>query len=81
MIWRGYEQRIMYDAPNVSTPTRYGVLIAIMREYGWSWQDLLNAPADLVEEVAARLAAENHWTQEKQRRDEAMNETRAALGY
>ena len=69
----------MYDSANVATPTRYGVLLAIMREYGWSWQELCEAPADLVEEVAMRLTAEQHWQAERSRRDAQMNEARAAL--
>ena len=69
----------MYDSENVATPTRYGVLLAIMREYGWSWRDLCEAPNDLVEEIAARLTAEQHWTAERNRRDAQMNEARNAL--
>lgn len=69
----------MYGSANVATPTRYGVLLAIMREYGWSWPDLCAAPADLVEEVAMRLTAEQHWQAERSRRDAQMNEARAAL--
>lgn len=79
MIWRGYEQRIMYDAQGVTTPTRYGVLITIMREFGWSWQDLCAAPADLVDELAHRLTAENHWQAERRTRDAQEAKARAAL--
>jgi hypothetical protein len=53
-------------------PTRYGILIAIMREYGWSWTDLLDAPADLVEEIAVRLESEREFTNERSKRDAAM---------
>lgn len=42
-------------------PGRYGTEIAIMREMGWSWQDLCEAPPDLVEEIAVRTAAQAHW--------------------
>jgi len=69
----------MYDSENVATPTRYGVLLAIMREYGWSWQDLCEAPNDLVEEIAMRITAEQHWTAERNKRDAQMNEARTAL--
>ena len=61
----------MYDSDSVTTPTRYGVLITIMREFGWSWQDLCAAPADLVDELAHRLTAENHWRAERSKRDAA----------
>lgn len=70
----------MYDAQTVATPTRYGVLMAIMREYGWSWPDLCAAPADLVEEIAMRLTAEQHWMAERSRRDAQMAQARAMLG-
>jgi hypothetical protein len=53
-------------------PTRYGILIAIMREYGWSWTDLMDAPADLVEEIAIRLESEREFTNERSKRDAAM---------
>ena len=79
MIWRGYEDRYMYDSDSVTTPTRYGVLITIMREFGWSWQDLCAAPADLVDELAHRLTAEHHWTAERRKRDAKQAEARAAL--
>ena len=69
----------MYDSDAVSTPTRYGVLMSVMREYGWSWQDLQDAPADLVEEIVMRITAEQHWTAERNKRDAQMNEARTAL--
>jgi hypothetical protein len=69
----------MHDAENVTTPTRYGILMAIMREYGWSWQELCEAPADLVEEISMRMTAEQHWMAERRKRDEAMSEARNAL--
>jgi hypothetical protein len=79
MIWRGYEDRYMHDSDSVTTPTRYGVLITIMREFGWSWNDLCAAPADLVDELAHRLTAENHWRAERSKRDAAEAKARAAL--
>jgi hypothetical protein len=69
----------MHDSDNVSTPTRYGVLLAVMKEYGWSWADLCDAPNDLVEEIAARLTAERHWTAERAKRDAQWSEAQAAL--
>lgn len=48
---------------------RYGMAIALMREMGWSWQDLSNAPFDLVQELAVRIQSESHWQQEKRRVD------------
>ncbi len=69
----------MYDSANVATPTRYGPLLAVMQEYGWSWRDICEAPADLVEEIAMRLTAERHWTAERNKRDAQMSEARAAL--
>lgn len=70
----------MYDSAAVSVPTRYGVLMAIMREYGWSWRDLCEAPADLVEEIAMRLTAEQHWTAERNKKDAALAQAKAMLG-
>lgn len=38
---------------------RYGTAIYIMREMGWSWEQLRTAPFDLVQELVIRLSAEN----------------------
>jgi hypothetical protein len=46
---------------------RYRMEYLIMREMGWSWRDLMDAPFDFVQEVAIRLAAEGHWTSEKRK--------------
>ena len=51
---------------------RYGGAIAIMRHMHWGWQELLDAPGDLVEEIAFRLAQENRWTAERRKLDAAM---------
>ena len=53
--------------------------MAIMERYGWSWRDLQDAPADLVEEIAMRITAEQHWTAERNKRDAQMHEARTAL--
>ena len=59
---------------DVATPveSRYGVDIQIMRHMQWSWRELLDAPADLVEEIAFRMAQEHKWTAERRKLDEAM---------
>lgn len=49
---------------------RYGTEIQIMRYMGWSWQDLMAAPADMIEEVAFRMYQEDKW-QTEQRKLEA----------
>jgi hypothetical protein len=41
----------------------------ICQEMGWSWSDLLQTPADFVEEIAERVAARNRWTEEKRKQD------------
>jgi hypothetical protein len=43
-------------------PGRYPNEIAVMQEMGWSWSDLLDAPADLVDEILTRLAAQSEMT-------------------
>ena len=70
----------MYDSDNVTTPTRYGVYMAIMREYGWSWRDLCEAPADLVEEIVWRMTAEQHWQAERSKKDAAFAQAKGMLG-
>lgn len=51
-------------------PGRYAVEIAVIEETGWSWQELLAAPADLVEEILVRRGARLHWERERARLDE-----------
>lgn len=70
----------MYDSANVSVPTRYGILMTIMEQYHWSWGDLCEAPADLVEEIAMRLTAERHWNAERSKKDAAFAQAKAMLG-
>lgn len=57
---------------------RYGPEVTVMQEMGWSWPDLLAAPHDLVEELTARLDARQHWQRERDKRDKAMAQQRAA---
>ena len=52
--------------------TRYAVEIGLMREMRWSWDDLQNAPADLVEMLIERIAAERHWESERLKLQRAM---------
>ncbi len=51
---------------------RYGDAIEIMRWMHWSWRELLEAPGDLVEEIAFRLAQESRWTAARQKLETAM---------
>lgn len=59
----------MLDLP-VPDPGRYGAEIRVMRTMGWSWAELQETPADVVDELRTRLEAEAHWTAQRQRLDE-----------
>ena len=65
-----------FDGPS----GRYGVEIAVMKHMQWSWFDLQNAPDDLVEEIVVRMSAEAHWSAEKQKQTNAMNQQLQARG-
>ncbi len=65
----------MQDASQ-ATPTHYGMILHIMREYKWSWNDIVTAPADLIQEVAIRLEAEYHWRDERRKLDEDLAQQR-----
>lgn len=56
-------------------PGRFSLHIDMMREMGWSWQDLMDAPAPLVDELAWRLQAKNHWTAVRARQDRVKAES------
>lgn len=62
---------IMHGLPQ-NPGGNYGVAIEIMMHMHWNWRDLLDAPANLVEEIAFRLSQENKWTNEKRKLDAAM---------
>lgn len=59
---------IMHDLPQ-SLPRRYGWQVEVMKAMGWGWRELMDAPADLVEEVAFGLAQEAKWTAERRKFD------------
>lgn len=61
------------DAPAAG---RFAAEITIMQEMNWSWADLLDAPVLLVEEIAERVRARNHWMKVKAERDKQMGEQR-----
>jgi hypothetical protein len=52
--------------------TPFAVEIELMREMRWSWVDLQDAPADLIDALIERLAAERHWQHEKMKMQKAM---------
>lgn len=51
----------MHGASPQEQPGRYWQQIAIMKEMHWSWSDLENSPADLVEEVLMHIISERRW--------------------
>lgn len=50
--------------------SRWGSAITIMEEMHWSWGEYLDAPAELVDEIGARMAARSKAEREQQRRAE-----------
>lgn len=48
----------------------YQVELAVMRDMGWSWDDLRAAPYDLVEVALIEMNARNKWSRKKQEFDE-----------
>jgi len=49
--------------------TRHGVDIALMEHTGWSWRELRETPAAVVEEMIVRIEARSHWRKKKQELD------------
>lgn len=54
--------------------------IAVMQEMHWSWSDLLAAPINLVEEIAERIQARNHWQRVKSKQEEAKIRSKSKHG-
>lgn len=66
----------MQQGGSVTVPSRYGMLIEVMREMHWSWADLMSAPADLVDEIVERSKARSATTTKKAEFDRMMNDGR-----
>lgn len=45
----------------------------VMSEMSWSWRDLLDAPTDLVQEIAWRVHSDRKWRAKKQQIDSVKN--------
>lgn len=67
----------MLDAPEL-IPGRYSAAIAIMQETGWSWPELMAAPADLVEEILHRMECIAHWRTEREKLERSRRKTEAS---
>ena len=48
-------------------PGRYAGMINVMEEMHWSWRDVMEAPADLVEEIGVRMEARGRWMEMKKK--------------
>ncbi len=64
----------MQQGGRVTVPSRYGVLIEVMRDMHWSWDDLMSAPSDLVDEIVERSRAKNGTMAKKAEYDRMMND-------
>jgi hypothetical protein len=53
-------------------PPPFAVEIEVMREMGWTWQDVQETPADVLDVIIEQMASSRHWTAEKQRMQKAM---------
>lgn len=38
-----------------------------MREMGWSWRELLDTPAGVVDEIAERIEQQEYWTAKREK--------------
>lgn len=61
----------MHGQTQHADPGRFAVEIDIMQEMHWSWRELCEAPAALLDELVTRLQARRHWTGVKTKQDEA----------
>ena len=51
--------------------TRYGAIIPVMEKMGWSWNEVLSAPSDLVTEIVLRIAAEAEFEEKRRKMEKA----------
>lgn len=66
----------MLDLP-ASDPGRYSFEIGVMKEMGWSWQELCAAPPDLIDEIQHKMEVRNRFQSERRKKDEAMQKAKA----
>ena len=62
----------MHDAQPTGPAGRYDLEIVLMQEMGWSWRELMETPADLVEELALRHSLEAKWRRERRNMEKAL---------
>lgn len=55
----------MQDIVSNEMVARYDDEISVMRYMRWGWKQLMEAPADLVEEIKIRMSATYKWTETK----------------
>lgn len=58
----------------VPLETPYSDSIIVMKEMNWSWTDLQEAPADLVDELLVRISARSHWESERDKFKKSMRQ-------
>jgi hypothetical protein len=54
-----------------NTQSKFGVEIAIMEHTGWSWAELRQTPAAVIDEMIVRIEAKSYWLKKKQALDNA----------
>lgn len=64
-----YEYAIIHENPQPDTG-RYGAEFAICQEMGWSWRELMEAPADFVEEIGERMGYRAKWQAQRRKFDQ-----------
>lgn len=50
------ESAIINGVP-LAVPGRYAIEISVCQEMGWTYMDLMNTPADMVDEIVIRMNA------------------------
>lgn len=57
-------------------PTRYPGIVVLFEEYHWTWRDVQEAPADLIDELLTRIYAKRKWEGEKEAFEKARKQAR-----
>lgn len=62
---------MLYRGSRRTVPsTRFGAYLEIIEETGWTWQQLVAQPADLVDEYIVKLSARARVQEERTRKAE-----------
>jgi len=57
-------------------PGRYPVPVLLAEKLGWTWDDIRQAPSDLIDELLVHWAAKDRWSMKRSELEQAKTKVR-----